>query len=84
MHHTSLPDYWDTNGKKTVVVSIRKQQFGAYDSYGYLVRTGRVSTAKRGYSTKRGTFRSLEKAYPELPKSLGGAHRSCPLPASVP
>lgn len=53
--------YSNTGGKKTVVVSIKNQSFSAYDSSGYLVKSGRVSTAKRGYKTKRGTFRNLQK-----------------------
>lgn len=58
---SSLPGYRNTGGKKVVVVSIRKQAFGAYNSRGQLIKTGRVSTGKPGYRTKRGTFYSLQK-----------------------
>lgn len=58
---SSLPHYRNTRGKKTLVVNISQQRFGAYNSSGYLVKSGRVSTGKPGYRTKRGTFRSLQK-----------------------
>lgn len=59
--NSTLPEYRNTKGKKTVVVNIGKQAFGAYDSDGYLIKSGRVSTGKRGYRTKRGTFSNLQK-----------------------
>lgn len=69
MDHSPFPDHIDNTGQRTIVVSLNKQAFGAYNKHGYLVHWGPISAAK-GYcrdvpggkcETITGTFRMIRK-----------------------
>ena len=69
MDHSPFPDHIANTGQRTIVVSLKKQAFGAYNKHGYLVHWGPISGAK-GYcsdvpggkcETITGAFRMIRK-----------------------
>lgn len=54
MDFSPLPDYWDTNGRKTIVVDISELAFAAYDKDGDIVHWGPVNPGKDSSKTVRG------------------------------
>lgn len=66
MDFSPLPDYWDTNGKKTIVVDISELAFAAYDQDGDIVHWGPVNPGKDSTQTARGeNFKVYRKGGPE-------------------
>lgn len=54
MDFSPLPYYYNTNGKKTIIIDISELAFGAYDSDGDLVHWGPVNPGKEASQTVRG------------------------------
>ena len=76
MDLSPFPDQTDTSGKKTVVVDLKLQAFGAYDQSGHLIHWGPISGGK-GYcpdvgrvcKTKAGAFHVINKQGPRCRSS---------------
>ncbi len=85
MDVSPFPDHIENTGERTIVVSLKKQAFGAYNKHGYLVHWGPISGAK-GYcpdigkkcETMTGTFKFVRKDGPrcfskKFPVGKGGS-----------
>lgn len=86
MDVSPFPDHIENTGQRTIVVSIKKQAFGAYNKHGYLVHWGPISSAKGicrdvpggKCETITGTFKMIRKDGPrcyskKFPVGRGGS-----------